>query len=80
MGRYPEGIPFQRVDPLKAEVVRELAAEVHADAIVNLAAISSAGLSWKMPQTTVEVNVVGALDILEAARVCNPMRSAKIPL
>lgn len=38
------------------------------DIIINLAAISSVGDSWGMPQTTMMVNVVGALNILEAAR------------
>ena len=36
--------------------------------IINLAAISSVGLSWKIPQKTMEVNVIGALNILEASR------------
>lgn len=71
--RYPEGIPFRKVDLLNAEAVRGLVSEVCPDAIVNLAAISSVGLSWKLPQTTIEVNVVGPLNILEAARACEPM-------
>lgn len=36
--------------------------------IVNLAAVSSVGLSWRMPQATMLVNVNGALNILEAAK------------
>ena len=36
--------------------------------IVNLAAVSSVGLSWKMPQKTIEVNVCGTLNILEALK------------
>lgn len=71
--KHPEGIPFRKVDLLNAEAVVELVADVHPDAIVNLAAISSVGLSWKIPQTTIQVNVVGALNILEAAKACNPM-------
>lgn len=71
--RHPEGIPFRKADLLNAEAVAELVAEVSPDAIVNLAAISSVGLAWKIPQTTVQVNVVGALNILEAARAARPM-------
>ena len=36
--------------------------------IFNLAAISSVGLSWDIPQTTVNVNVCGTINILEAVR------------
>lgn len=44
-------------------------------AIVNLAAISSVGQSWKIPQKTMEVNVNGGLNILEAARSVVPEAS-----
>lgn len=36
--------------------------------IINLAAISSVGASWGIPQITMSVNVIGALNIMEAAR------------
>ena len=71
--RHPEGISFWKADLLNAEAVHKLVAEVRPDAIVNLAAISSVGLSWKIPQATIQVNVVGALNILEAAKACEPM-------
>lgn len=71
--KCPEGILFRRVDLLNAEAVAGLVADVCPDAIVNLAAISSVGLSWKIPQMTVQVNVVGALNILEAAKTLSPM-------
>ena len=38
------------------------------DAIVNLAAISSVGASWKSPADTISVNVNGTLNLLEAIR------------
>lgn len=71
--KHPEGIPFRKADLLNAEAIAELLAEIRPDTIVNLAAISSVGLSWKIPQTTIQVNVVGALNILEAARAITPM-------
>jgi GDP-4-dehydro-6-deoxy-D-mannose reductase len=40
------------------------------DIIVNLAAISSVGQSWKMPQLTISVNVNGSLNILQAVKDC----------
>lgn len=38
------------------------------DAVVNLAAISSVGASWKCPADTISVNVNGTLNLLEAIR------------
>ena len=51
-----------------AAAVLRVVAEFAPDAVVNLAAVSSVGLSWKIPQKTVEVNVNGAVNVLEAAR------------
>ena len=62
-----EGVGYHEGDLLNAEFVAGLVEKVKPDAIVNLAAISSVGASWKIPQTTIQVNVVGALNILEAA-------------
>lgn len=42
------------------------------DAIVNLAAISSVGASWKCPADTISVNVNGTLNLLEAIRMHAP--------
>ncbi|MGI5989772.1 MAG: GDP-mannose 4,6-dehydratase [Lachnospiraceae bacterium] len=64
----PEYVSFTASDLLDTDAVRTLVANVSPDMIVNLAAISSVGLSWKIPQTTVSVNVVGALNVLEAAK------------
>ena len=55
-------------DLLNAEAVENIVWEIMPDAIINLAAISSVGQSWGVPQTTMQVNVIGALNILEAAR------------
>jgi len=40
--------------------------------IVNLAAISSVAQSWEIPQKTMEINVVGTLNILEGIRKYSP--------
>ena len=61
-------VVFQKANLLDAEQILSFVQKVNPDIIVNLAAISSVGQSWNMPQTTIEVNVVGALNILEAAR------------
>jgi len=60
-------VDYYEGDLLDAEFVAEVVKKTNPDAIINLAAISSVGASWKIPQTTMMVNVVGALNILEAA-------------
>ena len=62
-----EGVEYYEGDLLNAEFVADVVKKTEPDAIINLAAISSVGASWKIPQTTIMVNVVGALNILEAA-------------
>ena len=53
---------------MDSEAVEKLVNKIGPDIIVNLAAISSVGASWNIPQFTIQVNVVGALNIMEAAR------------
>lgn len=64
----PDFVSFTQADLLDAQSVAALVGREAPDAIINLAAISSVGLSWKIPATTVSVNVVGALNVLEAAK------------
>lgn len=66
----PEYVDFYECDLLNSERVSELITETKPTHIVNLAAVSSVGLSWKIPQKTVAVNVEGTLNILEAAKKC----------
>lgn len=61
-------VEFYKSDLLNYDEVNKLISNVKPDMIINLAAISSVGLSWKIPQKTMEVNVIGALNILEASR------------
>lgn len=53
---------------LDADLVAAIVRDARPDMVVNLAAISSVGQSWKVPALTVQVNVVGAINVLEAAR------------
>ena len=55
-------------DLLDGDAVERIIKTSHPDVIVNLAAISSVGQSWSIPQATMQVNVVGSLNILEAAK------------
>ena len=63
---------FHICDLLDADSVRDIVESVKPTHIINLAAISSVGLSWKIPQKTMDVNVTGGLNILEAARAASP--------
>lgn len=65
-----ESIAYFQANLMDGEQVASLINQTNPDIIVNLAAISSVGASWSIPQTTISVNVVGALNILEAARKC----------
>lgn len=64
----PTEVDFYESDLMKTDAVEELINKIQPEIIVNLAAISSVGASWTIPQTTMQVNVVGALNIMEAAR------------
>ena len=62
-----DNVEYYNGDLLDASFVERVVEKIKPDAIINLAAISSVGASWKIPQTTMQVNVIGALNILEAA-------------
>lgn len=64
----PTEVEFYETDLMKNSEVENLINNVAPDIIVNLAAISSVGYSWNIPQITVQINVIGALNIMEAAR------------
>ena len=56
-------------DLVDADRVKTVISMVNPEVVVNLAGISSVGVSWRIPQSTVEINVIGALNILEAVRM-----------
>lgn len=66
--KIPDLTNYYNVDLLDTKDVEKLILKINPDIIVNLAAVSSVGASWQLPQTTITVNVVGALNIMEAAR------------
>lgn len=68
----PEYVIFSECDILSFEDVSNLIRYIKPTHIVDLAAISSVGISWKIPQKTVEVNVEGSLNILESAKEISP--------
>lgn len=72
-GTLPMRVKFYEANLLDAGSVHTVVQKTSSDMIINLAAISSVGQSWSIPQTTMSVNVIGALNIMEAAKRCNPM-------
>ena len=64
----PAEVTFKQSDLLNYDDTESLIKSVAPGIIVNLAGISSVGMSWSIPQTTIQVNVVGALNIMEAMR------------
>lgn len=63
---------------LEADKTCNIVKNVNADYIINLAGISSVGDSWRIPQLTMDANVKGTLNILEAVK--NTGRNPKILL
>jgi GDP-4-dehydro-6-deoxy-D-mannose reductase len=69
---FPAGVAFRRCDLEDASAVRELVAGVRPDGVVHLAAQSSAAASLEAPRATLETNVFGTLNLLEAVRAASP--------
>lgn len=63
-----DGVKVLNLDILKKEAVTELLKEEQPDWIFHLAAQSSVSVSWKNPALTIDVNVKGASNVLEALR------------
>lgn len=61
-------VPVYKADILDENEITELIRKTSPNIIVNLAAISSVGQSWRNPKQAVLVNVIGSLNIIEAAR------------
>jgi len=56
------------LDILDREAIVALLLEIRPDYIFHLAAQSSVGLSWKNPGLTVDVNIKGSINVMDAVR------------
>ncbi len=63
-----EDVAVYDLNILEKDSIVNLLQEVHPDYIFHLAAQSSVAVSWKNPQLTVDVNVKGGVNLLEALR------------
>ena len=61
-------IPVYGLDILDAASVKNLLRKVSPDHVFHLAAQSSVAISWKQPALTVDVNIKGVVNLLEAVR------------
>lgn len=64
------------VNLLDRQAVKEYIRRIRPDALFHLAAQAAIPLSWKEPQTTYELNVIGTINLLEA--VCEEKRTCRI--
>jgi GDP-4-dehydro-6-deoxy-D-mannose reductase len=53
---------------LDKEAIIQVLKEVHPDCIFHLAAQSSVALSWKNPALTIDINIKGSINVLDAIR------------
>lgn len=65
---FEKDLKYYDMDILNKELVDNIINDCQPDYLINLAAISSVGLSWSIPDKTIEVNVVGTLNLLEAVK------------
>jgi GDP-4-dehydro-6-deoxy-D-mannose reductase len=61
-------IPIHELDILDYEAIKDILAKIRPDCIFHLAAQSSVAISWKRPAQTVDVNIKGVVNLLEAVR------------
>jgi GDP-4-dehydro-6-deoxy-D-mannose reductase len=69
----PGGVTLIEADLLDAEGIEAALQLARPDRIVHLAAQSSPQRSWSDPAGTLQTNVVGSLNLLEAARKLRPL-------
>lgn len=67
-----ENYPYQTLDILNKEQIKEILLKYQIAYIVHLAGISSVKFSWENPTLTQKINVEGTRNILEAIRQINP--------
>ena len=63
-----ENVEVYDLDVLEKNAIEQLLEQVAPDYIFHLAAQSSVAVSWKRPDLTVDVNIKGCVNVLEAIR------------
>ena len=60
------------LDILAPDSIARVLADTQPELLINMAGQADVGLSWKLPQKTVELNTIGLINILEAVRASSP--------
>lgn len=68
---FPSEVSVSNLDITDASKTLEVIDNIKPDFIYHLAAQSSVALSWKIPQKTFQINVIGTLNILQALKQLN---------
>jgi GDP-4-dehydro-6-deoxy-D-mannose reductase len=68
----PSGNRFFSLDMRSEKDVAKLVGEIRPDWIFHLAAVSNVRMSWRMRSETIETNILGTHNLLEAARQAVP--------
>jgi GDP-4-dehydro-6-deoxy-D-mannose reductase len=63
-----EGVAIFNLDILDAPAIKNALEKYKPDSVFHLAAQSSVAVSWKNPTLTIDVNIKGSVNVLEAAR------------
>jgi len=73
--KIKEDVPNYELDILNQVSISSLIEKIRPDYLFHLAAQSSVALSWEKPALTVDINIKGAVNLLEVLRVMqNPPR------
>lgn len=67
-----EGEKTVQADLLDLERLKEAISLIAPNIIIHLAGQANVARSWETPQRTMELNVIGAINLLEAVRAFNP--------
>ena len=61
-----------QVDLLDPEQLKAVVSQTRPDAVFHLAGQADVARSWNIPQKTMEINVIGAVNLMEAVRSLDP--------
>ncbi len=64
----PEGVAVYDLNILNKADITELLMKVRPDGIIHLAAQSSVSVAWKNPALTIDVNIKGSVNLMDAIR------------
>ncbi|MXI86946.1 GDP-mannose 4,6-dehydratase [Sphaerochaeta halotolerans] len=67
-----EGDGVVAMNIMDQAMIQSVLKKYQPDVLINMAGQANVGLSWKKPQFTVELNTIGLINILEAARTVDP--------